>query len=441
MTENGKLTFTISSALLSLFVIMAFLLHLITYALSGFFYCAFIAALTLAFGVSKPIARKAVPLFYLVLWLLVITTLWVNYLARHQTNMVLIDDVVLTCGFFVILMFSTKIRDYASAMNVIMIMAMFFAAGVFLQRFMPGIFKLILQVFPAKFRNAITEADAKNQFGLKGFTINVGFTANYVLAGIFVLIAKLRSGEKHKIKGNVEIILLCIALILTAKRGPIIFAVLSILIVLIIPYGNSERMKKIWRGILITLIICAVFWMMKNQLKQVSFLKRYIESIEGILNGQDVSSGRFTLYQWAIHLFLESPVWGIGWGKYRHTLAGNTKIITSLDTHNVYLQLLCETGIVGFFIFVSVFLASWIMTKDAYCFCFRNHSETNHKWRPALLFSFLFQTYFLLLALTGNPLYDQFYQVIYAFSCSITMAYRFVYLNRTEERDVKESKA
>jgi O-antigen ligase len=80
---------------------------------------------------------------------------------------------------------------------------------------------------------------------------------------------------------------------------------------------------------------------------------------DGVAN--DITSGRLALWTKAIQLFLQKPVFGIGWqqfaaqDKYNH------------NVHNTYLQWLCETGVVGFvLIFVPIFVMAVLTLQQAY---------------------------------------------------------------------------
>ena len=55
--------------------------------------------------------------------------------------------------------------------------------------------------------------------------------------------------------------------------------------------------------------------------------------------------GRLAVFAYAIELFQKSPVIGIGYGSFRYYSANI--LPDALDTHNLYLKLLAETGIVG----------------------------------------------------------------------------------------------
>lgn len=70
---------------------------------------------------------------------------------------------------------------------------------------------------------------------------------------------------------------------------------------------------------------------------------------------ESLGNGRIILWKMAWNAFLEKPIFGHGWGFFSRIApeSGNTH---ATNAHCVYLQLLCETGIVGFLLIGSVFL-------------------------------------------------------------------------------------
>lgn len=425
MINDRKKTVSSYAVFLSLFVLLAFIMHLVTYAANGLVYCAAIAISVFLMALTKPIIRHSIPGVYLLIWFLVILVLWYNYFFRYSSNTVLIDHVVLTCGFLSILLFSRNARAYDSALQTIKLMAYIIAFSVYLQLLAPSVYRTVIVIFPSRLQSSLSSG-LRSSRAIKGFATNVGFTANYIIAGMFVLLSSIRIGKKPGAKTSVLLLLLFIALLMTGKRGSLLFFLIAVFLVNIIPVRGMQKMKKVWGGFLAVLAVVVLFSLFESALEELPFIGRYIKSINSYLEGEDVSSGRSKLYLWAVQLFLENPVLGIGWGRYRLTAVGNATLIKSLDTHNVYLQLLSETGLVGFSVFMALFLYSWNTTRSQYCECLRSRNEALARWRPMLFFSFVFQTYFLLFGLTGNPLYDQFYQVMYAFSGSIMVAYRHV---------------
>lgn len=422
---NNQHTVTLSRLALCLYTVLAFLLHLFTYDISATAYCIILTILVIAFAVAKPFVLHGVPTAYVYIWTAALAVLLVNYFFRYRVNFVLIDVIVLLGGFVLIVCFSKKADDYMAVLSVIRIMAIFFAVGVLIQGLLPSVYSVIIRVFPPNIQRSMS-AGIGAASKIKGFTTNTGFTAGYIIAGIFVILSFIQRDKKAGRRSLILLSLLLITLLMTSKRGPLLFMLLTIAIIRIIPERGTKRARRLWVGLILVSAIIVLFFLFQDALAQIPVLRRVVISVQGFLSGEDVSSGRSRLTAWAIQLFRENPVLGIGWGRYRTTTIGNATYTKSLDAHNVYLQLLCETGIIGFAAFALVFAASWNMARKRYCACLQTENSILMRWASPLLFSFAFQTYFILYNLSGNPLYDQFYQIMYALSCSIVVAYNYV---------------
>lgn len=70
---------------------------------------------------------------------------------------------------------------------------------------------------------------------------------------------------------------------------------------------------------------------------------------------ESLGNGRIILWKMAWNAFLEKPIFGHGWGFFS-TIAPESGNTHATNAHCAYLQLLCETGIVGFLLIGSVFL-------------------------------------------------------------------------------------
>lgn len=78
---------------------------------------------------------------------------------------------------------------------------------------------------------------------------------------------------------------------------------------------------------------------------------------------EEVGNGRLILWELAWKGFLEKPIFGHGWGAFAKIApaSGNTHAI---NAHCVFLQLLCETGIVGFVLMGGIFVALfWLILR------------------------------------------------------------------------------
>lgn len=135
-------------------------------------------------------------------------------------------------------------------------------------------------------------------------------------------------------------------------------------------------------------------------------LSTTISRIASLFDGGDITNGRLYFYQFAIKWFKESPVWGIGWDgfKYRLNLEQGAYVgfISYMSAHNVYLQVLCEFGIVGF----SVFCLKLIQDTLFYTKKINWKNRDISSRRNIMSFAVSMSIFFVLYCFTGNPLYD-----------------------------------
>lgn len=157
-----------------------------------------------------------------------------------------------------------------------------------------------------------------------------------ILAGIYLCL------RKHWMK------LLLLGLIL-ANTYSIIFiysrgAYVGLLVGMVILFLIKNQ------KLLIPIILVLVFW-------QVVLPEKVIERIQGTKNeyGELDQSSELRLVMWekGMEFFKQSPIFGIGFGVYRMQDYG-----TGLkDTHNIYVKILAEQGIIGMILFIFVVFA------------------------------------------------------------------------------------
>lgn len=238
-----------------------------------------------------------------------------------------------------------------------------------------------------------------------GFTYQTGTTANLIVIAIISLLSK--RADTAKLKRIIFIVILYIGLILTAKR-------MLLIIALIIPFvsslcntkANNGKITNKLLGLLIASIaMIVVFSAILPNLSNITVIKRFFYSDSAL--GFD--SGRNDLYQIAWGLYKTNPVFGIGWGNFSQASGSGTSV------HSVFIQLLCETGLVGFVLWLIVAGESLFTVLDKVKKLYLYTTED----QCILIFSLLVQLYFLLYCFSGNPLYNISSRSIYFFACVI----------------------
>ncbi len=127
------------------------------------------------------------------------------------------------------------------------------------------------------------------------------------------------------------------------------------------------------------ILILALFCFVENRAKRFYLLAALVCSFIGLYVVRDIINpahadallgidavGRLLMWGLAWNFFIHSPIFGIGWGNFRMLYGSELHYswLTPdiLDVHNVYLQLLAETGIFGFVTFFSFIL---LTVRDA----------------------------------------------------------------------------
>lgn len=401
-----------NTLLLDVILSLAFVSEFIIGVFSTSVLVVIVSFFVFIFVLSKPLlVRKYNRLF--LWWVLALFVIALCFLRSDRLLTGMFDFIMISEGVFILLAYAKNEKNYIKPLNLLFFWSMFHTCGVLLQVILPPVYSIIMDILPVN----------NSEFGICGFTSNPGMAAGYICTGILVALSK-RKYKKNQ-KEDLYILLMLVALLFTGKRGPVLFLFMAVIIVyMVCADGESQNKKRIIIFVIaFALFILYVFF--KNLLIRIPFVGSIVETVNDAMLGKDVSSARFALWAWALVLFKKSPLLGIGWGMFRTTTAGNATYAAELDVHNIYLQLLCETGIIGFVFVVTALFVFWKETYNAYKYCLSYDDCLTRKWKAPIMFSLLYQSYFLLYGLTGNPLFDFYYQIIYFFSCSITVAFLY----------------
>lgn len=261
--------------------------------------------------------------------------------------------------------------------------------------------------------------DLLNQFNhnlVAGFAGNYGSNAIY-LSVSFILFCCESINNKKKI--NYIMSILCFtAILITGKRAALVFSILSFLFIILLKNRKNISKKIIQYSILFTVLILGF-------VVAAQFIPQLYVTLNRFFNETDISNGRFKLYKLAIELFNNNQIFGIGWGNFKYYSVLQSDYNQLLDVHNNYLQLLCETGIFGFMFFITFVLGTFYKTIKL-IIKFQTE-KLNNNLVNLLYISFGIQSFILLYAFTGNPLYsvESFYP--YMVSCAIPIVIRVYY--------------
>lgn len=297
--------------------------------------------------------------------------------------------------------------------NLLRNLGLFFALGIFLQFIFTDLFmKYYTPLFGEEYQSSIQRQVIEHKM-YTGWTSQTFATCLNLIMGIF---ATWELCKKER-KNILWLIILLIAFLLTGKRGPLLFAVVALLAseVLMVEHLKDAITRIIkYTAIILSIMIVLIIFVNIYEMDSRNTIVRFLEMFQ---NDGDISNGRFILWEYAWKLFCKSPILGIGWRQYRNEALLN--INQNMEVHNVYLQILTETGVIGFILYIVP--VGYALINTFQCYRKANKLKLNNI-QMALKYSFMLQLYLLLYCFTENVLYDYCAQLLYFFSFALYLA-------------------
>lgn len=263
-------------------------------------------------------------------------------------------------------------------------------------------------------RFAIGKIAVKSGILSKGLFPYSSYTGCFLVPGLLAFLVSYR-GKKKNAYFWVIIAMFSLGLLLINKRGFILDIAISLLVVFFVSRQSEGRMKlKLNRVLLIVISILIIIGVLFAVYMSVPFVRQAVTNVADKFADDDGTlSGRTELYALALRLFKQHPIIGIGWGNFREqSLHVYTETNSNTyEVHNVFLQLLCETGIVGLLAFLVTII--WMLVYTIRRFMRVNAANRDSTASKALRLSMYLQLFFITYCFSGNPLYDYIFVVTY----------------------------
>ncbi|CAI8872711.1 O-antigen ligase family protein [Priestia megaterium] len=185
-----------------------------------------------------------------------------------------------------------------------------------------------------------------------------------------------------KLKNSWLVILILVfsnyIIFLTGSRKNLALSVICLLLYIFLQRSKLSFLKGVFKYTFILLIIISIMWISYSDFFVDSKLTR--DSTESDLT-------RVRMYDEALKIFEEYPIFGVGYNGY--------KIISGMGTysHSTYMEVLSNTGLVGFVIYFSIYVSIF--------FKYINHLYFLRKYPDEKIKSYMMFIMFLNLILLG----------------------------------------
>ena len=201
-----------------------------------------------------------------------------------------------------------------------------------------------------------------------GFSPNQAVVACALSGGYCVVLSEylfcdrlLNIKRVDKLKMLLEIGIYLYTLVQTTKRFVLLAIVTATFVVLVCKSIDNGKRLIITIAVFAIFVICAYFICLEfyQIYGETNAIGRLGATISGIEQGEDVSNNRSLWASFMTEWWQENKLFGIGWESFRKRILykgyGNVP-----NAHNVYKQVLCETGYVGEFVFVGALSLTFI---------------------------------------------------------------------------------
>ncbi len=240
-----------------------------------------------------------------------------------------------------------------------------------------------------------------------GFTAHYSINGMYLTNGLFAFIALICGRKRFRILHFISSFLILIAILICGKRGLLLCLILSIYISYFV-FSKKNISSKLFKIIFISFIAFVSIWILSYFIPDIwNAINRMLEMIDK----DDISTGRFEMWNQALSYFDKYPFLGYGWRWFYYNAGGG------LDVHNCYLQLLLEVGIIGSIPFFCFFAYNLYQTIRMV----KNGNLYDVGIKGLLLFSIMYQVFFLGYIFEGTGLFNVSVFLIYILSCLVPM--------------------
>src|SRR5699024_10994742 len=249
------------------------------------------------------------------MWFLFFMYFFINMIINGEIEGLFIYDIIAFATLFIIvLLLKVDAKYFNIAINIMLIFAVIHALVAIFQFVNMELYsKLILTRFTEKQKIEILRIFNHNSY--TGLTRQTAYISGFLVIGIGIALINFRNYKNH-FRRNLVIFslpLMMFALLLGGKRAHLLFMVLSFMIVYLFSTNIKRFLVQLLKliGIMfISIFLIILFHLFYQPDSNSPIGKMYIKlenTVEGFLVGEDITSGRTILYDYALKLFYDNP--------------------------------------------------------------------------------------------------------------------------------------
>lgn len=344
---------------------------------------------------------------------------------------------VLICTFILLFIILVNNHDFGSLGNILYIIYLFLPLAIMNNKYSIECFCTVIKIFICEhfilnliaifFKNFYKStilsfvcsgrsycAAAGNFYNgyIPGLTTHFSTNAIYMsIATIFLFSEYLTTKKKSSLLFSIASLLILFAI---GKRLHLVATIICLVSLYFFNRNRTSSKNYAKKIIIILSTVIILFICVISLSKYFPEIMNVFNRMSNLIDEDDILNGRGTLAVMALNMWEQHLIFGNGWWSFSHNYRifgqfGTTRTM-HMDAHNVFIQLLCEVGLVGFAIIIFILLKLFIKSYKI----FSQLEDTSLDKKISSKFCFGYFMFFLMYCFTGNPLYDpQCYVVLF----------------------------
>lgn len=345
-----------------------------------------------------------------ILWYVIITYLIFMLPFSYDFK----ESLIFICYYVISIMLMTLLKSY-KRIQLGLVKAFYYFSiifslitilSVFIQRLIPNYFPFLFD-----FERLSKIQYELNRHAFSGLAGEVSYNMFSISIGFGIVLSIFLVSRETSLYNKILIFLMGISLLLTQKRSVIVIIILLLAFMLFVLQDKRVINRIVKVGLLLFIITIFLIIIFPDVLYMFD---RFVRG------GKLYLSGRDDLWRYALDMFMEKPLFGFGIGSYNIYCNNMGYFNGNRHAHNIYIQILAETGLFGIVLFGTVFLFSLFRTVKVTKTTMK--LTNNNKLKVISLFSLYMQLFFLIYGIVGIPLYNFTQFLVYLLSVSISIS-------------------
>lgn len=352
------------------------------------------------------------------------------YIILHKSEAASYFSIALltTCGciFMGISITKTSFRISNRVISQMLFYSKIHIIATIIVRALPSVYEAtLLKVFDPVTQTSLKEYLSSGR--IAGITSHPSQNGIYLAISMILFCSLYFIYDRKDRKTKVWLVLSVVALLICGKRAHAVFAVFAV-IAMYFYYVNEAKFSKFIKiviGVLVGLVGVVIL------ANYVPAINSTIVRIIDLFSETDKTGGRQYFYAYALSWFNTNPIFGIGWEGFKYSLNAAAGAYLGryeyMSAHNVYLQVMCELGIIGLIIFVLQMFLDFgrLLSKKNW----KRMADKEDRFYIAV--ACCIHLFFVLYCITGNALFDPEIMIPYM----VLMGFANNVINRPKTRE------